>query len=131
MNLKVKFSTTTTGDQYLGYAVKAEVIEAEGITPYIFMFQAGVPELPTREIVDVFTNVASPVDIEETPENEPDMSKKNPFYRRKSVTLWCRSADWLDKVKQRLNEDIAQLMQTYAVLNDENHYDNEEVKSYG
>ena len=131
MNLKVKFSTSTTGDQYLGYAIKAEVVEAEGITPYIFMYRAGVPELPTRKVTDVFTNVASPVDIEETPENEPDLFKKNPFYRRKSVTLWCRSADWVDELRDSISKDIAKLVETYKVLNDENHYENIEEKTYG
>lgn len=131
MNLKVKFTTTTTDDQFLGYAVKAEVIEAEGITPYIFMYRAGVPELPSQKAVDVFTNVASPVDIEDTPENEPDLSKHTPFYRRKSVVLWCRSADWLEEIKDRIDRDIANLLNTYRVLNDENNYDNEEVKTYG
>lgn len=131
MNLKVKFSTSTTGDQYLGYAIKAEVTEATGITPYIFVYQTGVPDLPGGKINDVFTNIASPTDIEETPEGEPDMSKKNPFYRRKSVTLWCRSADWVEEIRKNLDLDIAKLVETYKVLNDENNYINQEEKTYG
>jgi hypothetical protein len=131
MKLKVKFSTTTTGDQYLGYGIKAEVTEAEGITPNIFVFQTGVPELPTKRINDVFTNVASPTDIEETPEGAPDMSKKNPFYRRSSVTLWCRSAEWVEELRNDLDRDIRQLVNTYRVLNDENQYINQEEKTYG
>lgn len=131
MKIKVKFSTTTTGDQYLGYAIKAEVVEADGITPDIFVFQAGVPELHTKRINDVFTNVASPVDIEETPSGEPDLSKKNPFYRRSSVTLWCRSAAWLEEIKNNLDRDIRSLVDTYRVLNDENQYTNQEEITYG
>lgn len=131
MKIKVKFSTTTTGDQYLGYGVKAEVTEAEGITPNIFVFQAGVPELPTKRINDVFTNVASPTDIEETPEGAPDLSKKNPFYRRSSVTVWCRSTEQLEDVKYNLDKDIHRLVETYRVLNDENQYTNQEEKTYG
>ena len=131
MKLKVKFTTSTTGDQYLGYAIKAEVVEAEGITPYIFMFHAGMPELLTKKVTDFFTNVASPVDIEETPEKVPDPSKKNPFYRRNSVTLWCRSADWVEELRRRIDEDIRKLVSTYSVLNDENHYTDTEVKTYG
>lgn len=130
MQLKVKFSTSTTGDQYLGYAIKAEVTEVEGITPYIFVYKTGMPDLRTKKITDVFTNVASPADIEETPEGEPDMSSKNPFYRRKSVTLWCRSADWVDVVKENIDHDIKQLVDTYKTLNDENQYINQEEKTY-
>lgn len=131
MNLKVKFTTSTTGDQYHAYSIKAEVLEADGITPYIFMYQAGVPELPGKNVVDTFTGVASPVDIEETPENEPDMSKRVPYYRRNSVVLWARSADWLEEIRNRLDSDIAGLVRDYRFLNDENEYRNTETREYG
>ena len=131
MKLNVKYSITTTGDQYLSYGFKAEVTEAEGISPCIFVYHAGTPELPTRKVVDNFSHVASPTDMEETPEGEPDMGNKNPYYRRSSVTLWVRSADWLDEIKKHIDHDIAQLMDNLNMLNDQNQYVNEEVKTYG
>jgi len=131
MRLKVKYTKTTTGDQYFSYGFKAEVVEAEGVTPYIFMYRAGTPELPSGKVVDTFSNVASPADIEETPENEPDMSSKNPYYRRKSVTLWTRSADWLDEIETRIDSDVARLLDNLRMLNDENQYTEQEVKTYG
>ena len=129
--MKVKFSTTVTGDKVFGYALKAEVTDPEGMPPDIFVYRAGVPELPTKEVVDTFSHVASPVDLEELPAGEPDLSKKTPYYRRNSVVLWVRAAQWLEQLKDNLDADIAQLVRDYGFLNDENSYTVTETRSYG
>lgn len=129
--MKIKFSTTTTGDNYYGYALKAEVVDPGNMPPDIFVFHAGVPELPGKEVVDTFSHVASPVDLEELPAKEPDFSKKTPFYRRSSVTLWVRSSEWIDQLKSNLDSDIALLVRDYGHLNDENNYKIVEEKNYG
>lgn len=131
MKLKVKFSTMTTHDQYFGYALKAEVVEAEGIPAGIFVYHAGVPSLPAKDVTDTFSHVASPVDMEELPEEHPDMHNKTPFYRRSNAVLWVRSSEWLEQLKNHLDQDIALLARDYGYLNDENNYTVEETKTYG
>ena len=128
--MKVKFTTTTTDDRYYGYAMKAEVIDPEGMPPDIFVFHAGAPTLPGKEVVDTFSHVASPVDMEELPAGEPDLGTRTPYYRRNSVTLWVRSSEWLDKLKGHIDGDIALLVRDYALLNDENNYRAETVSHY-
>ena len=129
--MKVRFSTTTTGDGFFGYALRAEVSDPEGMPPDIFVYHAGVPELPSKEVVDTFSHVASPVDMEELPFGEPDLSKKTPYYRRSSVVLWVRSAEWLEQLKENIDADIAQLVHEYSYLNDGNNYTVTETKAYG
>ena len=131
MNLIVEFKTTTTSDQYFGYGLSVRVKEADGIDPNIFVFHAGMPELPSKKVVDTFSHVASPADMEEFPAEEPDLSKKNPYYRRSEATLWVRSADWLSELKARIDHDIGLLIRNYAMLNDDNQYTIKEEKSYG
>lgn len=128
--MKVKFTTTTTADEYFGYAMKAEVVDPEGMPPDIFVFHAGTPELPGKDVVDTFSHVASPVDMEELPPGEPDLSKRTPYYRRNSVTLWVRSSEWLETLKNHIDADIALLVRNYELLNDENNYKAESVSHY-
>lgn len=131
MKLKVTYKTTTTSDEYFGYGLHAEVVEAEGIDPNIFVFHAGMPEMPTKKVVDTFSHVASPVDMEEYPPEEPDLKNHKPFYRRSELNLWVRSSEWLGELKQRIDADVGLLVKGYSLLNDENQYNTEEVKTYG
>lgn len=129
--MKVRFSTSADHKSVHGYALKAEVVDPEGMPSGIFVYRAGAPALPGKESVDTFSHVAAPLDMEELPEGEPDLSSGTPYYRRSSAVLWVRASRWLAQLKDSLDADIARLVNDYRLLNDENNYTATETKSYG
>jgi len=131
--LKVDFERTTTQDGVLAYGLKVKVVEAEAIPREIFVYHRTVRQLATGfpwdfKVYDVFQNVATPVDIEETvPENEAN--EKTKYFRSDSLNLVFRCPSDVDKAKETIEGDISALVKNWKWLDDETTYE-KETKEY-
>jgi hypothetical protein len=127
---KVKFSTTVPDRHPViySYFLKAEVTEATGISDHLFVFQR-TPENNEGDAVDRFIQIASPLDIEEIPEDAPDFKNNMPYFRRREVELWFRNVEDLELARKKMDDDLRTLSLTYKVLNGE--ADKEDVEDYG
>lgn len=134
VRLRVDFKETSGGDGVLAYGLRAEVTEAVGIPKEIFVYHRTPRQLATgfpwdMEIVDLFQNVATPVDIEETiPERQADEHTK--YYRSSSLNLLFRNQDDVNKAKTTIDEDIADLVENWRSLEDDESFDKKETKEY-
>lgn len=128
--LSVEYSTTVPEkyDPIYAYALKVEIVQAVGISDHLFIFQRS-PENNEGDSVDTFIQIASPLDIEEVPENAPDLQKGMPYYRTKEVTLWFRTMEDLNLAKRKIRDDLQTLTLTYEVLNGD--ICKKEIENYG
>lgn len=125
----VKYSTTLP-DRHpavYAYALTAEVTHASGYPDHLFVFQRS-PENDEGDAVDTFVQIASPLEVEEVPEDAPDPGNGMPYYRAKSVTLWFRTIEDVDLAIRKMDDDLRTLKLTYDVLN--GAPDKEEIKVY-
>lgn len=128
-SISVKYSTTTPEKHGLiyAYALKVEISEAIGIPDHLFVFQRS-PENNEGDCVDTFIQIASPLELEEVPENAPDLQNSMPYYRSSEVTLWFRTMEDLELAKKKIEEDLQTLVLTYKTINGE--LDKKETKTY-
>lgn len=109
------------------HALKVEVVSAIGYPDHIFVFQRSKPD-SNGDCVDEFIQIAAPLEIEEVPEDAPDLQNGMPYYRAKSVTLYFRTIEDLELAKAKIDEDIGMLKRTYDVL--EHGFDRQEIRHY-
>lgn len=126
----VRYSTTCPDrhPQVYAYALKVEVTKAVGMTDHLFVFQRS-PENNEGDCVDTFIQIASPLEVEEVPEDAPDPMHGMPYYRAKEVTLWFRTMEDVVLAKKKFDDDLMTLTTTYHVLN--GAPDKEETRTYG
>lgn len=94
-----------------GYYLVLEATTSVEMPQEIFVFQRTTQygESADDQFADLFVNVASPVDIEEIPVNNPN-DDNNPFYRSKDLTLCFRSSVELEECWGYIKEDIEGLV---------------------
>lgn len=140
VKIHADYYTSTTEDKNLyAYALTVKIKKVSGIYDAegnpdnaIFVFQRGVPKMNDRSTRDVFINIATPLDMQELPVNEPDLDNNIPFYRLDEVTLWFRCVDDMYKVREDIDNDIQKLVISYRFLNEDsyinNSTENEDIK---
>jgi len=118
--LTIKYSGPESEvEQLQGYSLKVEVVEAVDMPSKIFVFQRWVPSATDPEsnnLGDKFISVADPVDLEEYPEDAPDLENDIPYYRTDSVILHFRSMSELAEVRGLLGDDFAALVKAMQQL---------------
>lgn len=112
ITVKYTSSCPTQHPGVFAHALKAEVILANDYPTEIFVFQRSTTGTDGT-VIDQFIQVASPVDIEETPTKAPDLQNGMPYYREKEVTLWFRNLDDLRLAKSKLKEEIQAFVRSY------------------
>lgn len=99
---------------YQSYAMRVEVIAATEVPTKIFVFQRGIPPAvagnPPGTPVDHFVKIATTVDIEEFPEDSPDLDREVPYYRLAAVTLLFRSLTDLQETWDYIQQDVRSLL---------------------
>lgn len=113
-----------------GYALRVKVEEAVGMPSKIFVFQRGRKRTNDGEYIDHFVNIASPMDSDNVPEDEPVLNADIPYYRLDEVTMYFRNLDDLMETKNDIAGDIFNLVQTYKYLEDVDNYELLERKTY-
>ena len=95
---------------FQAYLMRVEVIAAEDVSDKIFVMQrslsAVVDGAPPPDPIDRFVSVADPVDLEQYPEDAPDLEHEIPFYRTNSVDLLFRSLVELQDTWTDIQEDV-------------------------
>ena len=132
MSVKIKARYTTDVPeghfQVYAHSLKVEIVDAEGCSNHLFVFQRS-KENEVGDCVDEFIQIASPLDVEEIPEDAPQPDRNMPYYRAKEVTLWFRCLEDLELAKRKIREDLATLAYTYDVLNGD--HGKREEETYG
>lgn len=114
--LQVRYLTQKSTEPRYSYEFTAIAEEPEEMSEKIFIFQAKVPSInDPSDILEQFVCIATPVDLDEMPEDAPDLANNKPFYRKNSVTLRFKSAIEMDDAKQIMHYDIAKLVKSMAV----------------
>lgn len=129
-SLEVKYSEITPDKHppIFAYALKVEICKATVLSDHVFVFQRS-PENNEGEATDNFIQIASPLELEEVPEDAPDLQNGMPYYRSKSVLLWFRNMEDLELAKRKIDDDLQTLVLTYKTINGKP--DKEEIKNYG
>ena len=120
ISIKVRYSRQEKVDAVQAYILKVEVLEATDVTKKIFVFQRRVKSVMDAEVNalgDMFVSIASPVSIEEFPEDISDPANDIPYYRLASVTLLFRSMIELEETRLLIDADITKLVQSLKATN--------------
>ena len=120
--LKVRFSQSPERRGVFEYALRVEVVSSEGIPSKIFVyhqFPAGIDGNTFAE----FDHVATPVDLQEIPEDAA--SETVPWYRTDKCVAWFRCASDLKTAKQLFVDDITHLQRSYNILTREEDFENQ------
>ena len=97
-----------------GYSIRLEVLEARFIPAEIFVYQRKPGTLPGSTPIDVFSNVASPADLEEYAAGEP--AADSAFFRLHYVDLVYRNLDLLHTSIDELIQDIRCLLESLGKM---------------
>lgn len=117
--LRVRFSQNAERRGVFAYALKVEVVLADGIPPKIFVYHQ-MPAGNDGNTFAEFDHVATPVDFQEIPEDAA--SETVPWFRTDKCVLWVRSADDLKIAKQQFVDDIYALQRTFDMLSSEENF---------
>lgn len=120
--LRIRFSQSNECRGVFSYALKVEVVAAEGISPKIFVFHQSPAGIEGNTYAE-FDHVASPVDLHEIPEDAA--SDIVPWYRTDRCTMWFRAIADMKMAKQLFVDDILGLQRSYDTLVEENNFINQ------
>ena len=126
-SLKVRFSQLPDRRGVLGFALKAEVLHAVGMSKKIFVYHQS-PAGVDGNMISEFEHIASPVDMHEIPEDAA--SNVVPWYRSDKCVVWFRSVEDLKLAKQMFVDDISALQRSYDLLTDDNNFSNQTVVDF-
>ena len=124
------YQTPTQKSQVYGYALRVKVTSAEGMPSKIFVYQRGEQRLNSGNYVDKFINIASPVDMGNVPEDEPQLDAGIPYYRTDEVILYFRCLQDLVESKADISDDINHLVESYKLFEDTDNFELTETKVY-
>lgn len=121
-SLKVRFSQNYERRDVYFYALRADVISSEGISPKIFVYHQS-PSGVDGNTFSEFDHVASPVDFQEIPEDAA--SEIVPWFRTNRFEAWFRNLADLNMAKQMLVDDISFLQRNFSILTSEDSFANQ------
>lgn len=106
-----KFAVKNVNFQYLSaFRLRIEVETSHGMDPRIFVYRRDLANPYTNDVLDTFFTIASPVDMEEFPPEEPDSRKAYPFFRKRFVELDFRSTALADEAWKLIVEETTALV---------------------
>ena len=112
VSLTVKYYRTQIQPGLQSYDLRVEVESATDMPEKIFILQKGAPPAPVAGAVEDerFVCIADPVDLEEIPEDTPDLNNEMPYFRVSDITLRFRSMDVLEETQGLIAVDLQQLV---------------------
>jgi hypothetical protein len=117
VDLTVKYYRTKITKELQSYDLRIVVESATDMPEKIFMFQRRTPQ-PTGMDPDEFICIADPVDLEEVPEDSPDLGNEMPYFRLSEVTLRFRDMTTLEEVRTRVGLDLQKLVDSLNAAED-------------
>jgi len=140
IQLTTKLSETKDGLYAYALHVSAKSLLLEGTegseaAAPIFVFRRSTPTMnpggqTDREVDDEFFNVATPVDMYDIPEGEPDIANGMPYYRDSHLELWFRNLEDALRAKDEIRRDVASLAKLWDNISDEETFKQEETEVY-
>lgn len=116
-----KYITPNVNYVTLGaYRVRIEAHEAEDMDSRVFVWRRDPVNPYTSQETNTFFAVASPVDMEEYPPEDPDPDKAYPFFRRSWVELDFRAVSDGNEAWVRIVELVCQLITSLNLLDNLN-----------
>lgn len=100
--------------EFLGaFRLRVEIDDPtnSGADPNVFVYNRRPMDVTDRAISDVFSAVASPVDLAEYPVGEPIGTTTYPFYRLSYVELDLRSTKLAEEVWLTIVREVTTLLQ--------------------
>jgi hypothetical protein len=112
--IKIQRSSMTTfvEGRTQGFRILIEVLEASGLSKNIFVYQLKPAVGAEGDPVSVFTNIASPSDLEEYGVGLPVADPARPFYRLDSADLVFRNVELLEDAWAAIKNDIDELVRS-------------------
>lgn len=141
--LKLTYSQSSTKDGLYAYClhVKAEPLLTEsgdgGLSnPNIFVFRRSTPTMnpfgnTDMEVDDEFFNIATPVDMYDVPEKQPDIEHNMPYFRDSELDLWFRNMEDMERAKSEINSDVASLVKLWDNISATDKFEYTETIHYG
>jgi len=109
VSLTVRYYRNEIVANLQSYDLRVVIESAADMPEKIFVLQR-IPAPPGGEDEDRFQCIADPVDLEEIPEDSPDLSNDMPYFRVQEITLRFRSMETLEEVRQLIAEDLQALV---------------------
>lgn len=107
--LKVRFSQSVVRRGLFSHALKVEVVDSEGAPRKIFVYHQMPAGIDGNTFAE-FDHVATPVDLQEIPEDAASLIV--PWYRTDTCVVWFRCLSDLQTAKQLFVDDISGLQRT-------------------
>ena len=101
------------------YQLDVVVSASTNVSKNIFVFRKKVPsvtDVQSNQSQEDFISIADPVDLEEFPDNAPDMTNEIPYFRLDHVSLRFRCAEDLDNTQTLIEQDIQHLVDSLNIL---------------
>lgn len=112
-----KYITPNVNYQTLGaIRVRVEASDAEDMDNRVFVWRRDPINPYTSVVLNTFFTVASPVDMEEFPPEEPDPTKAYPFFRRSWVELDFRAVSDANEAWVKIVEVVCNLITALNLL---------------
>ncbi len=92
------------------------VVTAVGMDPRVFVFGRSPPDPRSGETADTFYSVASPVDMEEYPPDEPDPQTEFQMFRADTVDVLLRSASEYEGTLDLIERELRNLVHALNIL---------------
>ena len=102
--LKVRYYVPNKEMHLQAYTLRVEIVNAENMSDSIFVMQRGVDKQ------DMFNHIASPLDMQEFPENSPNLDDEMPWFRVNKLELQFRGYKELEDTKYHIGMDILGLV---------------------
>ena len=109
--INIIYSVPSTTEGLPSYSLRVEAVSAVDMVTKIFVMHS---DLDDR---NEFSHIATPTDIEEFPEDAPDLANEMPYFRVSAIDLVFRSYTELSEVKIMIGLDIDGLVHAINVLN--------------
>ncbi len=108
--IKIKWETAYSQHKNIdGYRIRIEVACAFGMPTAIFVYRQMPTNPATGAKAGFFSHVASPVDLEEMPEQEPRLGEVPEWFRLSHVDILLRSTEEVMSFLQEVDQDVCRL----------------------
>ena len=140
MQISVTYRLSSTKDGLYAYALHVSANfggplgDSDGVPKpaNVFVFRRSTPTMnpfghTDMEVNDEFFNVATPVDMYDIPEKNPDIERGMPYFRDSEMDLWFRNLEDVTRAKREIDADVAALARLWDNLNNPEDYQLEET----
>jgi hypothetical protein len=118
-SLTATYSEPVVRENRTGYRLRI-VTTGTDMPSAVFVFHSRFTDVDDARdaLGDPFSHVATPADLEDFPEDEPDLENNMPFYRSDTLELDFRSIEVMEGVRDWIRQDLADLAASYNTMAD-------------